>query len=651
MGQSPNCGHYTAIAEGSNSMYYQFDDQSVYQVSAQSALNNDAYVIIYEMDRGSRPTANSDHSSSTPASPAFRSSLGLPLTKPAFSSLAKPSTITSEAQAQQKKFTIPFAKTNGSNGTAAMGSALSSPMARTNGPNVLSNLDHKLLQFGTGKNSPVTNGLSSSPSPNKINVLKPGVMLTNAPKLLPPATTVVTKGADVKLVPYNDIDNEESDKEDQVPTESAPESTSTSTTGASTKKFIGPVIEQNLRPTTPKSPTPHVAAPLPSQSSRKSKSPEVPVESRKRLAEEQKNTVASPKIFNKSKEDKGKQALPKKEHALNATSEWTITTVKDKSSSSSGYSSDPESKVQRKENRLAKFARAKSMDRSFAKPNFLPTLITTAPLVPNKKSDWSESLKSTATASEKEEKSSRSEKGDEPVTVNGNHPNTLPSAKKRKRSRSTSSSSSSSSSESKAKRRKKKNMKKKEKRKNKKQSSSSSNSSSSSDENNEEESRHKRSKKKHKKKKKHEHKKRDADKNGKRSKDGKEKDRDFSESRETDSEERDRIRRLARNPSRSPFHPDKNKERTEKFDPAKIDDRGKASKYQTASQTFVSILMSGTLVFMKNVSIFVVVGWDGQQSLLSKCIEDTKREPQKTREEILDEELDQGKVCRILFNS
>jgi len=45
----------------------------------------------------------------------------------------------------------------------------------------------------------------------------------------------------------------------------------------------------------------------------------------------------------------------------------------------------------------------------------------------------------------------------------------------------------------------------------------------------------------------------------------------------------------------------------------------------------------------------VVTGWDGQPTLLSKHLDETKRQPEKTREEILDEELDQGKVWAIMM--
>lgn len=52
MGSSPNCGHYTAIAQAANGNWYQFDDSYVRSVPPQQAIHSDAYVIIYELDSG-----------------------------------------------------------------------------------------------------------------------------------------------------------------------------------------------------------------------------------------------------------------------------------------------------------------------------------------------------------------------------------------------------------------------------------------------------------------------------------------------------------------------------------------------------------------------------------------------------------------------
>lgn len=54
VGPSPNCGHYTSIAEGANGTFYRFDDASVSPTSLQNALNTSAYVIFYEMLKSTR---------------------------------------------------------------------------------------------------------------------------------------------------------------------------------------------------------------------------------------------------------------------------------------------------------------------------------------------------------------------------------------------------------------------------------------------------------------------------------------------------------------------------------------------------------------------------------------------------------------------
>ena len=71
VGPSPNCGHYTSIAEAPNGNFYKwldfhhntldlrlallrFDDASVSPTSLQNALNTSAYVIFYEMVKTSR---------------------------------------------------------------------------------------------------------------------------------------------------------------------------------------------------------------------------------------------------------------------------------------------------------------------------------------------------------------------------------------------------------------------------------------------------------------------------------------------------------------------------------------------------------------------------------------------------------------------
>ena len=49
VGPSPNCGHYTAIGESSNGIFYQFDDASVRPIPLQQVLRTASYVVFYEM--------------------------------------------------------------------------------------------------------------------------------------------------------------------------------------------------------------------------------------------------------------------------------------------------------------------------------------------------------------------------------------------------------------------------------------------------------------------------------------------------------------------------------------------------------------------------------------------------------------------------
>ena len=74
VGPSPNCGHYTSIAEGANGTFYRFDDASVSPTSLQNALNTSAYVIFYEMLKTTRnqilSAGNSGSKSKSDPSPA-----------------------------------------------------------------------------------------------------------------------------------------------------------------------------------------------------------------------------------------------------------------------------------------------------------------------------------------------------------------------------------------------------------------------------------------------------------------------------------------------------------------------------------------------------------------------------------------------------
>jgi len=200
MGSSPNCGHYTAVAEASNGQFYQFDDSIVRMMSAQAAVNTDAYIIIYErVDRNapnpnfsqcSTASFNSNNSSNgscsnsvrhmfsprpstvinSNGSSGFNSSQSRLLTSPSTSSTSS-------------KFNIPFLKSNGS--------ALCKAINGANGS------ESKLVNSSLGIKTPaasndmfsskvVSNGTKNSSDPaRKINIYKPEASLTNSSKLFP----------------------------------------------------------------------------------------------------------------------------------------------------------------------------------------------------------------------------------------------------------------------------------------------------------------------------------------------------------------------------------------------------------------------------------------------------------------------------------
>ncbi|KAK9502828.1 hypothetical protein O3M35_011527 [Rhynocoris fuscipes] len=54
LGQSANCGHYTAIGQSAAGSYYHFDDSVVRPVPLQNVLNTNAYIIMYELVETSR---------------------------------------------------------------------------------------------------------------------------------------------------------------------------------------------------------------------------------------------------------------------------------------------------------------------------------------------------------------------------------------------------------------------------------------------------------------------------------------------------------------------------------------------------------------------------------------------------------------------
>lgn len=59
MGPSVNCGHYTAVAQVSSGKYYTFDDSSVRQISLNTVLNTNAYIMIFEMEPENQNHLNS----------------------------------------------------------------------------------------------------------------------------------------------------------------------------------------------------------------------------------------------------------------------------------------------------------------------------------------------------------------------------------------------------------------------------------------------------------------------------------------------------------------------------------------------------------------------------------------------------------------
>ncbi|CAL8072702.1 unnamed protein product [Orchesella dallaii] len=225
LGSSPNCGHYTAIAEAANGSFYQFDDAYVHPVTTANALNNDAYVIIYEMDkRAHKPPEPSSAASSS----GYSTNLSFPSSTVTSSSSSSstptlfpkklPSTPIPKVPSFQSKFNTEHESKkeslpNGNSSTSEKVNGNSNNI--TNGTKGLT-LDRKLISFGLSTNTP-----------KKINILKPGASLTNSSKLgiqsngnsasnsaVASSSPMSKEKSDqtIKLVPYND--DEESDKDE-----------------------------------------------------------------------------------------------------------------------------------------------------------------------------------------------------------------------------------------------------------------------------------------------------------------------------------------------------------------------------------------------------------------------------------------------------
>lgn len=233
LGSSPNCGHYTAIAEASNGNFYQFDDNYVNQVTQSTALNNDAYVIIYEMDKRCKKspesppsqscatstptssyTSNLSFSSSTVTSSSSSSSninILIPKKAPSapipkigsLSSSTTPSKLVQKSDDELKGSPSRSDTADGINGSSSTANGSIKPIG----------LERKMISFG----------IRPSISPRKITLHKPGVSLTNSSKLgqssshslassVSAASRAENKSDQIKIVPYDD--DEESDKDD-----------------------------------------------------------------------------------------------------------------------------------------------------------------------------------------------------------------------------------------------------------------------------------------------------------------------------------------------------------------------------------------------------------------------------------------------------
>lgn len=451
-----------------------------------------------------------------------------------------------------RKFAIPFAKTNVSNPPLKSASMMSNTDAvkTSNGPG--SCIDRHIIRFGIPTNSL----MKLNQSPNKINILKSGVALTNSARLYStstPATPSASKASvstGVKLVPYDAIDNDE--ESDQEAVEELP------------KK-----ANQDTKPVS--SPTTKASKPTSSTVSSSVSKPN--------------NLETTYGVKRKLEEILGPTPVqsPIKKVTINATSDWTIT----------GYNSDPENSKKSKVH--PGNARAISMERDDPNNNRNKIscgvrLPTTAPLIPNNivKSKSNEVVSSSKndqtvpTIVSLEDKTNSAKIGSTTplkVVQNG-HSHSSPSTKK-KRKRSCSTSSSSSSSEEDRKKRKKDSHHKKKGKKEKMKSAAKSPSSSFSDSDSSSDRHHKR----HKSKKKHSKRDRDEIEPTKVSSHKAEvvvngHGRSTSKrERDASSVDREQVLRNARNPSRSPSKSTSTTGSINIFSPNKIDPREKTSKF------------------------------------------------------------------------
>lgn len=569
LGQSPNCGHYTAIAEGSNGSYYQFDDQFVHEVTGQTALNNDAYLLIYEMDRNSQPTGGLHYS--IPNSPNI-------LSKPAAATTSG-TLITNGNSDTPKKFAIPFAKKNGIPNSPALNKPTvlsntdSSKANGNSGPD--SSGDRRVIRFGIPPNS-----LIKSTAQNKINVLQPGIAVTNSARVYSSSlsTMVVPKANCVPLVPYGDIDNDEATE--QEPKEE------TRKTSPKQERIIGPLLEVNNKNHHQRSPSPAARVVIPY------KLPSSPPLSPKANNPEYKFGIKrKSEAMLGSTSDLTKSDMPtSKKSPINATSKWTIVSLKNGNLSDPEKNSSESSKIKSKE-----LIRAKSAERTTQKSQQTSRLALPPPppLIPNAKRKLNDSTKinlsidstTKSNGSSFPSQSTPKELSLQTAVQNGHHEK----KKKRKRSRSSSSSSDSSSTdrdrnkqkkEGNGKLDKKKKLKKKGRETPSKRSSSSDDSSDSESDSSSGGRRHGH-KRRHKNKKRRHSKHRDESKEKIKVSSGKGEMNGWLPTTERDasSVEREQILRQARNPSRSPSKSISSKS-SDRFNPSRIEGREKSSKFQ-----------------------------------------------------------------------
>ncbi|KDR20325.1 Ubiquitin carboxyl-terminal hydrolase 36 [Zootermopsis nevadensis] len=70
VGSSVHCGHYTAVAETSTGLYYEFDDKSVRPISLSAVLDTNAYIMLYECEPRVEPKISSSSQQSVASATA-----------------------------------------------------------------------------------------------------------------------------------------------------------------------------------------------------------------------------------------------------------------------------------------------------------------------------------------------------------------------------------------------------------------------------------------------------------------------------------------------------------------------------------------------------------------------------------------------------